>query len=431
MKEVTVKIILLGDGMSGKTQILLTFGKILLNYLNEIYMHYDDLYVGEEGLRKNEHKKSNYNFSEEAKILSIDFLSWVNSHSFSIEYGDYMWDLSLMNLQTETIGIEDFQFIFPYVWNNTTYKVCLKGNDIGGQNIFDHFRAVLGKIAKPCDNMIVVFDKSRRLSCYNSIEHINEVLGKSAFSKNQKNSDQIQFWYVGNKIDLEKHINTQNWRKGIIDFLRKSVNTISSFTIPSLLDEGEEKLVYFNVTDLGITFPDLEALIYNAIRYSDEKYQTPIMSEVNTKALAREITAQLVYDQKIKEINKKDNLQNNKWLERFKSLIFEQRPLALQYLRGMSVFQKLEIFDDSYERIRSKWIGYEVNFPTIRENIEIAISNAGKADEILNEMPSNFSTNAILGTGVRELFDSIISKTILDSSLRVTKKSVRKRIHRF
>ena len=37
MKDITVKIVLLGDGMSGKTQLLLTFGNLVLNYLYKIY----------------------------------------------------------------------------------------------------------------------------------------------------------------------------------------------------------------------------------------------------------------------------------------------------------------------------------------------------------------------------------------------------------
>ena len=37
MKDVNIKIALLGDGMSGKTQILLAYHKIIINYLLRLH----------------------------------------------------------------------------------------------------------------------------------------------------------------------------------------------------------------------------------------------------------------------------------------------------------------------------------------------------------------------------------------------------------
>ncbi len=433
MKDISIKIILLGDGMSGKTQILLTFGKKILYFLNEIYMQKDNSYLRNNIFNNTENKEKE--IQDETNTLSVDFLNWVNFYGFLIEYGDSMWDLTSISLQTETIGIEDFQFIFPFFWNNKTFKITLNGNDLGGQNIFDHFRAVLGKIALPGDNMIAVFDKSRRLSCCNSIEHIKEVMGEFSSNKEWRNRDAVQFWSVGNKTDLEKHINTRHWREGIIDSLVDRIRTFSYFRIPSLLDErGEEKSIYFTIKDNKITFPDLEALLYNAIRYSDNKYLTPLMSDVNSRALAREIAAQLIYQQNIEEIEQDKNFPKKQWWEDFKSSIFKQRPLALQYLRGLSAFQKHETNDDSYERIRLNWISYEADFPIIHEELVKAIKSAGNAQEILKKMPGNFSTNAIIGTGVLELFNAIIAKAILtseDPESKIRQKSIGNWIKKF
>lgn len=419
MKEVSVKVILLGDGMSGKTQILLTFGKIILKHLNNIYIQSKDL--------KSDDSNKNTTIFRKTDILSYNFLNWVNSYNFLIEYGDSMWDLSTISLQTETIGIEDFKFRFPYFWNDQTWKITLKGSDLGGQNIFDHLRAVLGKIALPNDNMAVVFDKSRSLSCLNSLDHVKDVTSE----RNGRDEGVVRFWFIGNKSDLEEHFKKQNWREKVINTLLDCVSKEKKFTIPSLLDKGEEITVFYKIKDNCITFPDLEATIYNAIRTSDDMYRTPLLSDINTKALAREIAVQLVYYQKMKE--NENSFDIEPWWQNFKSLIFLQRPLALQYLRGFSAFQKQETYIGSYERVRTNWIGYEAKFPIKYEEIESAIIKAGEGNKILEEMPYYYSTNAIMGTGVLELFDSMISQALStnqDSKL-LTKKRSRRGINKF
>jgi len=168
MHDVNVKLVLLGDGMSGKTQILIKFGKIITNHLKQLYWLHTK---NPEGV--NERKEFNVDFSK------TKFIRWAKQNEFQVEYGNHLWDLSSISLDIETVGLEDFCIAFPYVFENLTYRIKLYGNDLGGQNIFDHLRAVLGKIMTPDDNLLVVFDKSRRLSCYNSIQQIKEVTGQT------------------------------------------------------------------------------------------------------------------------------------------------------------------------------------------------------------------------------------------------------------
>ncbi|MFW9906242.1 MAG: hypothetical protein ACFFFH_18120 [Candidatus Thorarchaeota archaeon] len=410
MKEIFVKIILLGDGMSGKTQILLTFGRIILKYLKDLYF------------KSNISNESSVG-SKEISSFDVDFLDWVNSYNFLIEYGDSRWNLSNISLQTETIGIEDFKFKFPYLWNNQTYEVSLKGSDLGGQNIFDHLRAVLGKIAIPDGNMIVVFDKSRYSSCRNSLEHVKDATS----GKSLRDEDTIRFWYVGNKSDLEQHINNQNWRDKIINVFFQIMSSNKKYSIPSLLDKKEEIPIYLITNDNRIPFPDLEALLYNAIRTADESYQSPLMSDINAKALAREIAVQLICYQRMKNTQVK-YFNEDQWWTQFKSLIFQQRPLAFQYLRGFSAFQPLETYLSLHERVRAKWIGYEATSPIKYEEIQSAFIKAGEGNRILEKMPLYYSTDAIMGIGVLELFSSIISETI--SAVQNPNFSRKKRLSR-
>ena len=68
-----------------------------------------------------------------------------------------------------------------------------------------------------------------------------------------------------------------------------------------------------------------------------------------------------------------------------------------------------------------------------KDPMERAIKNTGNSHEILEKMPSHFSTNAILGTGIEELFDSIISETIISDgdNQKTTRKSLKRKITKF
>ncbi|MHA2343989.1 MAG: hypothetical protein ACXADW_19170, partial [Candidatus Hodarchaeales archaeon] len=177
MKDIQVKkIIIIGDGMSGKTQIILTLSQIVINYLNEIYS-------ANRGSRLQPFEESDLRHAEavlnqDSNEISTEFISWAENHGFLVQYGRIKWNVgSAISLDTETIGFEDFNFIFPYMWNRRTYRIQLSGSDVGGQNIFDHLRNVLGKIAGKKDTLVVVFDRSRALSCWNSVEQVRNVIG--------------------------------------------------------------------------------------------------------------------------------------------------------------------------------------------------------------------------------------------------------------
>ena len=424
MHDVNVKLVLLGDGMSGKTQILIKFGKIITNHLKQLYWLHSK---NPEGV--NERKEFNVDFSK------TKFIRWAKQNEFQVEYGNHLWDLSSISLDIETVGLEDFCIAFPYVFENLTYRIKLYGNDLGGQNIFDHLRAVLGKIMTPDDNLLVVFDKSRRLSCYNSIQQIKEVTGEKISDKLYLNKNLPRLWFIGNKSDLETHIKAKNWCELISKNLSNKLQTATSHSLPSLIDfEKGEILISYEIKNNKVTFPDLEALVYNSIRESDEKYGSNLMSEVNTKSLAREITAQLFHIQRFNKSNDEISDQKSYDLTEFNNLIFKQRPLALQYARPIGILQENKISDISYDRVRKTWKEYNFNYPVNQKSVEKAIKQAGETNQVLSSMGTYFSTNAVKGDGIRELFDAVIQfnlQEIRNIKLKSSKKFEKRRISRF
>ncbi|MFX1515780.1 MAG: hypothetical protein ACFFC6_05680 [Promethearchaeota archaeon] len=387
MEDAVVKIILLGDGMSGKTQILITLAGLLKEYLNQIY-------------------------SSATENDQSDLSRWAERRGFFLRYGSVRWDIKSISLDTETVGLEDFEYVFPYLWHDTTYKIRLIGNDVGGQTIFDHFREVLVKMIGPDDNLVVVFDKSRELSCYNSIEHVKRALG---IMTSESDSNLPRIAYCGNKVDLEKHIQDEEWREGVVMTVMNKITDIMNngegeYSLPSLMDaEKDEQQVKVHLITDQIPFPDFEALVYNAIREFDGKYKTDLMSEANTKALCREIAAQVVYNQKVTEFEEDSTQAENVW-EDFRTVLYQTRPLAVQYSGG-SIKQQND--ESAHVRsIRDKWKKYGLRMPITPEDLRFALHRTGNAEELLNEMGDRFDTNALSGDGILEMLESIIQETL-------------------
>ncbi len=419
MKDAGVKIILIGDGMSGKTQILVTFGKLLLNFLQKIY----------------EAKENSY----EQDDTLIQKLS--EQHGFFLRYGKINWNILAVSLDSETIGFEDFEYVFPYVWKGHTYKIKFLGNDVGGQNIFDHFRSVLGKIASPDDNLIVVFDKSRELSCYNSMEQIKKVRGGMTSEKKwYKGSNLSRMFLCGNKTDLAEHIQEQQWRDRVLQSLISKILYASNYGVgeyylQSLVSkEGKERIIKYKIENNRITFPDLEVLIYFSIRESDSEYGKQMMSEVNTKALAREIAARIVFNQKITEIGKQD-AQLDQIFDNFCSILYRNRPLAMQYTGGIGNVQLIEEEEPTFfGRVREKWGEFGATLPITKEAVESALTRAASAGELLAEMGDFFYTNALSGNGIMEMMDSIIQETLTkieDPSFKEKRMPMKRKIKKF
>jgi GTPase SAR1 family protein len=388
MEDAVVKLIFIGDGMSGKTQILIKIAQLLKEYLQQIC-------------------------SLSTETDQSDLHRWAERRGFFLRYGDVRWDIKTVSLDTETVGLEDFEYVFPYQWNDTTYKIRLIGNDVGGQNIFDHFRDVLAKMAGPDDNLVVVFDKSRELSCYNSIEHVKRVLG---IMKSENESNLSRIVYCGNKIDLEKHIQNEEWREGILNSIMRKLNDITNhgkaeYSFPSLMDTDlDEQQVKVEAKDNQVTFPDLEAIIYNAIREFDTKYKTDLMSEVNTKALCREIAAQLVYNQKVTNLEEGSTEAEQVW-EDLRTLLYQTRPLAIQYSVGGRI--KHQNGEPAHlSRVRDKWFEFGLNLPITSEYTKFALRRTANAEELLAEMGDRFNTNALSGAGVLKMLDFIIQETL-------------------
>ena len=91
MKDVVVKLMFIGDGMSGKTQILITFAKLLLGYFQRIFSF------------------SNKPIETDSHIITPMFQNWAEKHGFLLRYGKTTWDIRTVSLDTETVGLEDFE----------------------------------------------------------------------------------------------------------------------------------------------------------------------------------------------------------------------------------------------------------------------------------------------------------------------------------
>jgi GTPase SAR1 family protein len=439
-KEVK-KVIFIGDGMSGKTQIIVTLGQMIIDYLQKIYTSVKTLPTKVDYTHSLE--RADALFDERSYTIDPAFKTWAKNHGFEVKYGKNTWEsVMAISLDTETIGFEDFQYVFPYFWNNTTLNITLSGADVGGQNIFDHLRNVLGKLAGSNDVLTVIFDCSRALSCWNSINQVKDVLeDKAAVSGNIP-----RIVYVGNKIDLEKHIQLPKWREGVRYSFFHTLEKVKNYgrgtyEIPSLVKkvDSKERSIPFKFDKGKIAFPDLEALIYKAIRESDIDYGNKIMSDVNTKALAREIAAQLVYNKKVKDSQAaKGFLSSDELvsiLKNFGLLLFQRRPLAMQFAGAIEYFQEEETVD-SFGRVRTKWNAFDLDVADInQDNFQSAISDASNSENLLSDMKF-FSTNAIAGTGVLEMIDSIVQDKLLKDSKQRQKaddqhKPIKRRIRRF
>ena len=77
MKAVTIKIVFIGDGMSGKTQILISLSKLLMDYMQRIYQTSNMNDQGRE-------MESNAN--------TESFRIWAEESGFLLQYGKYQWN---------------------------------------------------------------------------------------------------------------------------------------------------------------------------------------------------------------------------------------------------------------------------------------------------------------------------------------------------
>jgi hypothetical protein len=164
------------------------------------------------------------------------------------------------------------------------------------------------------------------------------------------------------------------------------------------------------------------------------------MTDVNSKSLAREIAAQLVFDRKINEVKLNTNLLTETTMvaimKELGDLLFQRRPLAIQYTGGIEYIQEGDQ-TDSFGRVRSKWdvFGFDLKLLT-SESIESAIVSAGNSRNLLSDMGYFHSTDALKGIGVQEILDKILSDklpelTIDDSKLKDDTSVIKRKIRRF
>ena len=106
MKDIQIKkIIIIGDGMSGKTQIILTLSQIIIEYLNEIYSanRGSKLQPFEESVLRHAEAVLNQDSNE----ISTEFINWAENHGFLVQYGRVKWNVgSTISLDTEMFRAE-------------------------------------------------------------------------------------------------------------------------------------------------------------------------------------------------------------------------------------------------------------------------------------------------------------------------------------
>jgi hypothetical protein len=251
--------------------------------------------------------------------------------------------------------------------------------------------------------------------------------------------------YIGNKIDLEEHIRTHKWKGDLLRSFMKRVNNALNYgkgiyKLPSLVGKtGKERSFQYKLEDKKITFPDLEAFIYNSIRDSDQEFAVKIMTDVNAKALAREIAAQIVFNRKVVEQRSMDGKVDEDIMvgvmNDFGRILFQRRPLAMQFAGGIEYMQE-QGESDSFGRVRNKWGAFSLDLTTLNDiEMDGAIASAANARNFLSEMGSFFSTNALQGEGILGVMDSVITEKLKirgqDQSLSKPARTIKGRIKRF
>ena len=90
--------------------------------------------------------------------------------------------------------------------------------------------------------------------------------------------------------------------------------------------------------------------------------------------------------------------------------------------------------NNSFGRVRAKWINYMVNFNQLtKENMKFALESAANAKNLLTtDIGEIFHTNALVGTGIMALWDSIIQEKLKEATvLREERKPRKRKIRKF
>ncbi|MFX1285920.1 MAG: hypothetical protein ACFFB5_19920 [Promethearchaeota archaeon] len=91
-----------------------------------------------------------------------------------------------------------------------------------------------------------------------------------------------------------------------------------------------------------------------------------------------------------------------------------RRLLAIPNSGGIEHIHDETSEHDSFVRVRSKWVDYDVKFNYLtNERIKFALESAANARNLLTaDLGELFDTNALIGTGIMDLWDSIIQEKL-------------------
>ncbi len=417
MAHIRMELILLGDGMSGKTSILIKIAEIILSQAFDEYQamlirrevpSYDvwksriQPHVNGELLNRIIEKRPVLKHLEQAKYLAwlemeepnvISFEDWLRREGIRLD------DILAKDTSLATLGLETFEMRFPL----GRHFLFVNGYDLGGQNIYDHLRNVLAGLAKPDSYLLVVFDSSRYLSCENSIYQFEDSLKK--LEKRGKGIPTILT--IFNKIDLHQYLEDQDrqdeYARWIFEALTKVKSDGYKHEIPHVLRSNELIEIQIEPTS-QLGFEHVEAIIHHALRMNEPSFGDPPLTELNARALARELTAQLLLLQQPQE-------NFTSYHEQLKKVMFEERPLALQHMGGFKIkaMRGQMPRNELLEQVRKKFEPFvldleALNVEDVKTAIKRSINTTFLEKDIKRFSKRSFRTNAIGGEGIVDIF---------------------------
>ncbi len=417
MANVRLEIILLGDGMSGKTSILIKIAEIVLEQAMEEYQamlvrreipsHEEWLFrvkptLDERELEKIIERRPLLKHVPQAQYLAwlelaepqiIGFEDWLKREGILLE------DILTKDTSLATLGLETFEMRFPL----GRHYLFVSGYDLGGQNVYDHLRNVLAGLAKPESYLLIVFDSSRYISCENSVRQLEDSIKK--FEQRGKATPTIVS--IMNKIDLHRYLDNAKRQESIshwvFEALVKAREEGYQYQFPHVIKKDEViELSIEPTTKLG--FEHLEAIIYDTLRRNIHDFGKPPLTELNARSVARELAARLLLLQQPEE-----NFEQ--FYEELKKVIFEERPLAVQFMGGF----KLKALrgeipqDELLSHVRKKFERFVFDLERVtKDDVHMAIKKSIRTEQLERDLrlfsKRVFKTNALGGEGIVDLF---------------------------
>ncbi len=399
-KEHSIEIIMLGDGLSGKTTLIKAFAMEIA--LDEYHLHLnqplnDDTTPDQDDIM--------------SKLLQDQvFLDQLRLENPGLH--EYLFK----DIRTGTMGMETINFR----WKCGPKEIIqLSGYDLGGQNIYDHLRRILAGLATPKTRMITVFDLSRRLSCENSLKQIQNQLKlfkKSQFTENS-------FIFVFNKIDLYDLLKSEQFREAFVECVRDKFTTLLEtgleLYIPTILDPSEHITIRMP-RDSIIGFEYLEAIFFDVFRSQFISRYQGVLTPENARALSRELAFHLLknYHETVQLTSPNDDSAAP--LERLKQILFSERPLAFQHVHEIVLnAEKKHLKEkDLFNLLRMKYEGCEIDLKHVTaESIKNILDRAVNVEPVIKRVQqfnskAMFKTNALKQQGIRQVLNHLIETSI-------------------